>query len=930
MTELNQRHHLVLLFTDLTDSTRIAASLEPEQYAELLQQLRALTATIIARHGGEIARIDGDGALCIFGYPLAHEDAGRRATEAALDLHAATAELATSMGGGSAISLHSGIHAGVVLLRSGDLVRGRYEMLGDATNVAARLCDQAGADGILVSESTLGSDRHFFTTGPVRQISLAGHRETMPALHILGREDVPHRFATREKLGLTPFVGRQKERSVVAAWLAGSAPVMLVHGPAGIGKSRLLGQIASDAEARGYRILRGYCESYLGARPLQPLLQVAQSLGYDDVANGAIGPNDIVASLDRARGERLLVLIDDWQWADDASRDLMQRLIDGERADNRRWLLFSRGEDPRLGPEVNAASLALPPLGSSDAERAVANLLRSPDPFVTRRIEAAAGGSPLLIEELCHAFQASGKTPDKDPRGAWFDLAVQARFARLDAADGQLLREAAVIGHMVPGWLLAALRNEPVSGAVLARLQAADFLFPGDSGDTLRFKHGLTRDAIYAGIGFNDRKALHTRVLAVLERRAEAQGEAALLDALAYHAVAAGEVAKGLELSLSAGAAALLAGAFDRAQSHHLAAFRSYIATSPDGPAATPLSEIISRYGRSCVIDPSRDQLPVLAEMIDLAQSRGDRRARELALFWSGSVRFSLGDVKIASRHFEEALLLADPIEQPGFVAQLRASIGECCYDSGDLQRAIDLISTAVDALAEGLTEGRRMAYLYALANLGQIHGDRGDFAMADATFARIDAMLGDQTPPISSSLLVQRAAVSVWRQRYDEAAMLAELGETLARRDRSRQNTMIGRAVRSYASFMAGGDPEALTGLIDMLIWMEGSAYRHRSSLYFGWGADAMARIGDEAATRRYAARALSLARLGDSIGEATAARAMARLVAKGGRGQAPGYYLAIAHCADARRGSAWGMAESQRLAEEIGTISPADDANR
>ena len=93
---VNQRRHLVMLFTDLSDSTRIAATMEPELYADLLQQLRDLIGVIVPRHGGEIVRVDGDGALCIFGYPDPHEDAGRRATEAALDLHAAAASLSAS------------------------------------------------------------------------------------------------------------------------------------------------------------------------------------------------------------------------------------------------------------------------------------------------------------------------------------------------------------------------------------------------------------------------------------------------------------------------------------------------------------------------------------------------------------------------------------------------------------------------------------------------------------------------------------------------------------------------------------------------------------------------------------------------------------------------------------------------------------------
>src|SRR3546814_20109340 len=86
--------------------------------------------------------LDGDGIVCIFGFPVPVEDGGRRAAEAALDLHQAAAELdATVAGTGCRVRLHSGIHSGVVLVSPGDLVRGRSELLGDATNKAATLCD---------------------------------------------------------------------------------------------------------------------------------------------------------------------------------------------------------------------------------------------------------------------------------------------------------------------------------------------------------------------------------------------------------------------------------------------------------------------------------------------------------------------------------------------------------------------------------------------------------------------------------------------------------------------------------------------------------------------------------------------------------------------------------------------------------------------
>ena len=150
---------------------------DPEVYAELVLAVRKIVRESVARHGGEVVRVDGDGLLCIFGYPECHEDAGRRAGEAAIDAHAAVAALDRRVAGRSVpLRLHSGIHTGLVLLRDGDIECGRYEMLCDTTNVAAGLCKQSDGDEILVSEATLGADRHFFRLGPRRRIGSARAR----------------------------------------------------------------------------------------------------------------------------------------------------------------------------------------------------------------------------------------------------------------------------------------------------------------------------------------------------------------------------------------------------------------------------------------------------------------------------------------------------------------------------------------------------------------------------------------------------------------------------------------------------------------------------------------------------------------------------------------------------------------------------------
>lgn len=269
-----QRRMVAILFCDLSDSTGIAAALEPEQFAELLEQIRVIAHRIIPAHGGDMIRLDGDGMLCLFGFPHPHEDAGRRATEAAIDMQTAIDSL--NLGFASPdrrLQLHSGVHAGMVLLQQGDMVRGKYEVLGDATNTAARIRDAAGPGEILVSAQSLGGERHLFVTDPARAVAVRGRATALACLPVLGRTAARRSFDARAVAGLTPFQGRDAQSSAFAEWLAdagGNKSVFYVHGPAGIGKSRMLQMMTLQAQRAGWPVVQGYCEAYLGARPLQP------------------------------------------------------------------------------------------------------------------------------------------------------------------------------------------------------------------------------------------------------------------------------------------------------------------------------------------------------------------------------------------------------------------------------------------------------------------------------------------------------------------------------------------------------------------------------------------------------------------------------------------------------------------------------------
>ncbi|MEI6723669.1 MAG: adenylate/guanylate cyclase domain-containing protein, partial [Betaproteobacteria bacterium] len=163
-TDASVRQRLTLLFTDLSGATSLARAIEPEEYAEILDQIREVWRVVSERYGGHIVRTQGDGALILFGFPQVAEDDGRRAVEAALDIHAEVGRLVFEdlPGTFAPLTMHSGVHAGIVLISPGDMERGRFDLAGDVANTAANICHWTPAGQVIASVEALGPHANFF------------------------------------------------------------------------------------------------------------------------------------------------------------------------------------------------------------------------------------------------------------------------------------------------------------------------------------------------------------------------------------------------------------------------------------------------------------------------------------------------------------------------------------------------------------------------------------------------------------------------------------------------------------------------------------------------------------------------------------------------------------------------------------------------
>jgi class 3 adenylate cyclase/tetratricopeptide (TPR) repeat protein len=519
-----ERKRVTVLFADISNSTELIATVDPEQAMQRFQPIIEVIKNAVHRYDGIVNNIQGDGAMAIFGAPVPHEDHGVRGCLAALAMQDAVARLRDPD-----LSIRVGVHTGEVVVKATEnTLYQTYDATGVAVHLASRVEKLADKGGILLTADTFNEAKQFLEATPLGERSLRGLAAPVYVFQLTGLKHAPASERFRSGPRVTPFFGRRSEMSVLEAELAntinGAAGAVGVVGEAGLGKSRLCFEFAEACRRKGIRVLEARVLAHGRETPLQPVLELLRDVfgirpndspdisrrrviefinsrgGLSDVLPlvldflGLPDPTYPAPKLDstarkdlllnfvrqllhsRPRDEVVLVLIEDLHWIDPASEEFVAAIVDAIVGTKTLLVLnFRPGLMAAWMQRSHYRQITLVPLQSAATAEILRNLLGD-DPSIAllaRNIAERGQGNPFFLEELVYSLVERGDFEgqrggyrlkagfDAVPLPTNVQAVLSARVDRLAEPLRQLLQTASVIGREVPVAILEKVTGLP-------------------------------------------------------------------------------------------------------------------------------------------------------------------------------------------------------------------------------------------------------------------------------------------------------------------------------------------------------------------------------------------------------------------------------------------------------------------------------------
>jgi eukaryotic-like serine/threonine-protein kinase len=577
------------------------------------------------------------------------------------------------------------------------------------------------------------------------------------------------------------FVGRRRELAELLEALEGGADsqrhLFQISGEPGIGKTRLVDEVAAGARDRGVRVVWGRCWEGEGAPAYWPWIQVLRAslsevepeqrrallesevtphIAHDVAqivpelrpallegprpsATTQLDPEqarfrlfDSVTNLLKnfARSKAMLIVLDDLHDGDQASL-MMLRFVARELAGASILLVGTyrdvevRRSRPlgKLIGEISREARSIPLAGLSEAE--VANFVESLagqrfDDKLVARLYAATNGNPLFIDGIVRVLIAQGGALHEGDLDAPFRIpggvreAIHLRLDRLSPQTNAILSVGAAIGNE-----FEVRRCQLVAGTPADQLHPLLDEAAGTDVVTrlgygrYRFSHALIREALYGDIDTNTRIALHGKIGAVTEELYRDDLEPHLAE-LAHHFGEAGIADKAIDYCVRAADAANAVFAYDAVISHME---RALAIGESHGADASRRAAVLSRLGAGRFFFLEMAQgIEDMEAALRLYQQLGDS-ANSLELHsFLGVALAGLGlhlNLQRAQNHYREAATLVSADTNPQLVARINYGLAITATALARYDEALSASARAVETY-ERLGMGEQAAWVTA------------------------------------------------------------------------------------------------------------------------------------------------------------------------------------------------------------------------
>lgn len=825
--------------------------------------------------------------LCaVFGLGGTTENSARDAVEVSLLLQAQFRDQNLRVG--------IGIDTGYVLAKPATSATQKPEISGSVVGHAEMLANAGGEQSISSTMRTLYGIENFYQLRPDGDHFLG----VSDVVHLLGRSSVLNSHPSKNHRG--SFLGRAP--FLAALWEvwsdalnSGSLQIASIQGPAGIGKTRLADEFIRRLAAESICVARAVCNRYDRSSPLEPLHELLNSLpattGASHPENNPPEKTDRALSMDAIiqqlttalRAGPAAIFIDDWQYADDATRLAISRLMNSEARTSLLLVLTSRNVPADEWLVTHSHQFVLSSFTEKEVvERAEIMLNRPIDDALRQQIVAKSGGNPLFLDEICHALNASRSDLTHDAVILDLPTNLQSLFAsrleRLSEEEVETLFAIAVHGDQVEHLFLTKVLGRTVAPATLERLSQLDIL-AASSKVSIRFKHSLVRDVIYNMIPEDIQQSLHRTYAEILKAAANTKENDQFVEKLAFHYRSSGQLAEASYFSELSGDKALKASALDRAMRHYGLAL--------DLTEQLPMHEDVRkrwisltlRWAIPTTYAPSHEQLPTLEKAEVIAKQTGDLPSASALRYWIGYFAYVLGEKHEALQSFQAAKTIADTIgdarqsvEITGIVGCLLASVGR--YDEAEtaMRKAIEIKNRF-----RKRRDRAPVTSVYLRANLALVRADRGHFDEAQNLIDDALSRVRGFEHEVESSILLFSGTINIWRGDWKTALENAEKSRERSEKVSSPYLMGMSRCIWGYAHWKLHRNTRGLDTLVRNARWMRDRGLEMYYSFVCGWLADTLADAGRQDGVRAAYFDAQRRAALNEIAGMAMACRATA-----------------------------------------------------